>query len=82
MMVENSILLKTINELVQFSFYIPSYQRGYRWTTQEVTDLLCLKMRTCLYAYDRFHIIQKASFLKLKCFQTGAFFISVINLCC
>ncbi|WMJ22663.1 DUF262 domain-containing protein [Paludicola sp. MB14-C6] len=36
----NSIRLKTINELSQYSFYIPSYQRGYRWTAQEVKDLL------------------------------------------
>ncbi|WP_346891368.1 DUF262 domain-containing protein [Clostridium sp. UBA3887] len=37
---KNAITLKTVSELLQFSFYIPSYQRGYRWTAQEVTDLL------------------------------------------
>lgn len=36
----NSIELKTLNELAQYSFYIPAYQRGYRWTSQEVLDLL------------------------------------------
>ncbi|WP_461811401.1 DUF262 domain-containing protein [Faecalimonas sp.] len=36
----NSVELKTLNELSQFSFYIPAYQRGYRWTEQEVRDLL------------------------------------------
>lgn len=36
----NSIELKTLNELAQYSFYIPGYQRGYRWTGQEVKDLL------------------------------------------
>jgi hypothetical protein len=36
----NSVELKTLNELSQFSFYIPAYQRGYRWTAQEVKDLL------------------------------------------
>lgn len=36
----NSIELKTLNELSQYSFYIPAYQRGYRWTVQEVKDLL------------------------------------------
>lgn len=36
----NGIELKTVNELSQYSFYIPSYQRGYRWTSQEVLDLL------------------------------------------
>ena len=36
----NSIELKALNELSQYSFYIPAYQRGYRWTEQEVKDLL------------------------------------------
>ena len=31
---------KTISELTGMSFLIPSYQRGYRWTAQQVTDLL------------------------------------------
>lgn len=36
----NSVELRTLNELTQYSFYIPAYQRGYRWTVQEVKDLL------------------------------------------
>ncbi len=36
----NSIQLKTLNELSSYSFFIPSYQRGYRWTELEVKDLL------------------------------------------
>src|SRR5690554_2548455 len=32
--------LKTVNQLQKYSFYIPSYQRGYRWGTKEVTELL------------------------------------------
>lgn len=37
----NSILtLKTINELRDFSFFIPKYQRGYRWSPNEIKDLL------------------------------------------
>ena len=36
----NSIELKTLGELSQYSFYIPAYQRGYRWTEQQVLDLL------------------------------------------
>lgn len=36
----NSIELKTLGELSQYSFYIPAYQREYRWTAQEVNDLL------------------------------------------
>lgn len=37
---ENILELKTINELNQYSFFIPSYQRGYKWTHKEVEDLL------------------------------------------
>lgn len=34
------ISIKTINDLLKYNFFIPSYQRGYRWTEQQVTDLL------------------------------------------
>lgn len=37
---ENSLKLKTVNELCEARFYIPSYQRGYRWKKYEVLDLL------------------------------------------
>ena len=37
---ENILELKTISELNQYSFYIPSYQRGYKWSNKEVTELL------------------------------------------
>lgn len=34
------ITLKSIRELIGLDFLIPSYQRGYRWTEQQVKDLL------------------------------------------
>jgi uncharacterized protein with ParB-like and HNH nuclease domain len=37
---ENILKLKLIGELNEFSFFIPSYQRGYKWTEKEVKDLL------------------------------------------
>ncbi len=37
---ENILELKTISELQKYDFYIPSYQRGYRWSPKEVTELL------------------------------------------
>ena len=37
---QNILELKTLNELQQYKFYIPSYQRGYRWKSYEVKDLL------------------------------------------
>ncbi len=39
-MENNSISIRTINDLLKCNFFIPSYQRGYRWTEQQVTDLL------------------------------------------
>lgn len=39
-MQENSISLKSINEILNYKFFIPSYQRGYRWTERQVEDLL------------------------------------------
>lgn len=37
---ENQIILKTITELLGLHFYIPDYQRGYRWTNHNVSQLL------------------------------------------
>lgn len=37
---ENNLTLKTVGELCLCDFYIPSYQRGYRWKQHEVIDLL------------------------------------------
>lgn len=37
---QNKIELKSIGELLSANFYIPSYQRGYRWDKQQVKDLL------------------------------------------
>lgn len=37
---ENILELKTVNNLRDINFFIPSYQRGFRWTTKEVIDLL------------------------------------------
>jgi Protein of unknown function DUF262/Protein of unknown function (DUF1524) len=36
----NNISIKTISDLLKSNFFIPSYQRGYRWSKQQVTDLL------------------------------------------
>ena len=37
---DNILELKIINELNVYSFFIPSYQRGYKWTPKEVLELL------------------------------------------
>lgn len=36
----NNLELKSIEDIQGMSFFIPSYQRGYRWTKQQVVDLL------------------------------------------
>lgn len=40
MMKDSSICLKSIKELLGMKFFIPSYQRGYRWTPLQVNQLL------------------------------------------
>ena len=32
--------LKSVRDIFGMNFYIPKYQRGYRWTKQQVIDLL------------------------------------------
>ncbi len=39
-MTESIFELKSINELLNYEFLIPSYQRGYRWTERQIKDLL------------------------------------------
>ena len=39
-MSENTICLKSIRELLGMKFFIPSYQRGYRWSPLQVNQLL------------------------------------------
>lgn len=39
-MSNNELSLKAINDLLEEQFYIPAYQRGYRWTSRQVEDLL------------------------------------------
>ena len=39
-MADNKLKIKSINDLLGMNFFIPNYQRGYRWTEQQVKDLL------------------------------------------
>lgn len=34
------LLLRSVSELMTESFFIPAYQRGYRWSSRQVTELL------------------------------------------
>lgn len=40
MSTSNELVLKPIGELLGESFFIPAYQRGYRWSKREVIELL------------------------------------------
>lgn len=37
---DNVLRIINVNELSNYSFFVPAYQRGYRWTNLEVKDLL------------------------------------------
>lgn len=37
---DNKIELKSVSELLEMKFFIPSYQRGYRWTDLQIENLL------------------------------------------
>jgi hypothetical protein len=37
---ENTLSVTPINDLLSQRFFIPAYQRGYRWTSRQVIDLL------------------------------------------
>jgi uncharacterized protein with ParB-like and HNH nuclease domain len=39
-MSDATICLKPVNDLLTERFFVPSYQRGYRWTQRQVDDLL------------------------------------------
>ncbi|MGH9552000.1 MAG: DUF262 domain-containing protein, partial [Terriglobales bacterium] len=39
-MPDNELQLRSVSELLRNSFFIPAYQRGYRWTVRQVTELL------------------------------------------
>lgn len=39
-MSNTTISLKPVNDLLGMNFFIPAYQRGYRWTEQQVSELL------------------------------------------
>lgn len=37
---DKNIGLKSVSEILGMNFYIPNYQRGYRWTERQIKDLL------------------------------------------
>ncbi len=52
--------VRCISRLLNYNFYVPRYQRGYRWGKQEITDLLhdILKYHTILRQANPFYCLQ------------------------
>ncbi|MDX1727474.1 MAG: DUF262 domain-containing protein [Pseudoalteromonas tetraodonis] len=44
----NELELKPINDLLELAFFIPAYQRGYRWSKRQVVELLNDVYEFCL----------------------------------
>ena len=63
----NTLELKSIAELENLAFYIPDYQRGYRWTRRQVEDLLndifefSQKENAGIYCLQPLVVIKKSS---------------------
>lgn len=38
--IKSTISLKTVNDLLEMNFFVPSYQRGYQWTERQVKDMM------------------------------------------
>lgn len=66
----NTLCLKPINELLKERFFIPSYQRGYRWTPRQVTELLddiyAFQLESETKSRDAFYCLQPVVVTKLK----------------
>lgn len=56
-MADNNIDLKSIRQLLGMNFFVPSYQRGYRWTTQQVNELL-EDIKDFCYSPNSFYCLQ------------------------
>jgi hypothetical protein len=58
---QNELELKPINDLLEMSFYIPAYQRGYRWSERQVIELLSDVLEFCdrkVKTEDDFYCLQ------------------------
>ena len=56
----NEICLKSISELLEESFYISSYQRGYRWTEQQIFTFRWSNR----YSNNRLNLLKRKTNLK------------------
>ena len=79
MNMNNKIELKSINELFGMNFYIPAYQRGYRWNFQQVKDLLediqefIVKKKEGFYCIQPLVVKRSIPDGKINDFKTGLY---------
>ena len=57
----NTLELKSIAELQDMAFYIPAYQRGYRWTQQQVIEFSEKKGNASIYCLQPLVIVKRLS---------------------
>src|SRR5690625_3381506 len=54
-----NLCIKPVYKLLEENFYIPRYQRGYRWGKQEITELLNDLKEYCELISDRENKVSK-----------------------
>ena len=57
----DTLELKSVRSLLEMNFFIPSYQRGYRWSAQQVADLL-----DDIYDFSRAELSKRDDFYCLQ----------------
>lgn len=73
-MSENTIELKNIRSLSKMNFFIPDYQRGYRWSSSEAKQMLndfkefCIRKDNKVVEAGEFYCLQPIV-VKKKCWQ-------------
>lgn len=75
-MKRNNELIRSISTIMQYKFFIPAYQRGYRWTEQQVKNLLN-DMSEFEPVGDDWYCLQPLVVKKMKLVQKDDF--SLIN---
>ncbi|QNK89860.1 DUF262 domain-containing protein [Sporosarcina sp. resist] len=76
----NTITMKTINELLETTaFFIPSYQRGYRWDKQQVQNLLDDILQFMNEGTSAFYCLQPVVVRKKDEYEAGLPIYEVID---
>lgn len=65
---DSIIQMKAVSDLLGMNFFIPNYQRGYRWTEQQVEDLLndIYNFTKNKHSQDEFYCLQPVVVKKMS----------------